>query len=318
MRAALALAFLASDAGAQMMALPARSADLAAPIVLTGLGSPTRDGLGVTLSTRRAARSKRRSGTTDVGNPGGESTMSRSHSLLLDYRALDRLTAIAAIPYSSYRADGASGMQRAEGLGDVSLLAKWSAWRDEKRRELLLLAGVELPTGSTTRADALGNRLSAPQQPGSGTVDLLAGAALVWPWPALTSWLETSYKRNSKRAYTFGDIAAAGAGADWPLPFERRASLRGTLQFERIGSDRSLERGPGVDADGTVRDSGSRKLSFAPGLQVRPWGAWALTASVALPLYQDFNGIQLKDEPVWTFSVSTRLFGSRDLRKDPS
>src|SRR3954471_14726310 len=66
----------------------------------------------------------------------------------------------------------------ASGFGDVTVLGQYRFINNQaSRTEAAFLFGVKLPTGATNRIDRLGELFEAEFQPGSGSLDLLLGAA---------------------------------------------------------------------------------------------------------------------------------------------
>lgn len=263
---------------------------------------------GLDLSWRSESRDGLRSGTSPVPNPRGEKTSGWRASAVFDARAAERLTLLLAVPYSSQRFQFGPGLQTAQGLGDVAVYAKFSAWRDrprDARAELAVLGGVELPTGST-RLTSNGARLAATQQPGSGSTDLLFGASGFSPAGPAVLYADLSYKLNTPRAYTFGNVLTADAGALFPVPGLAFLSLTAETALDASEPDESDAPGPGVAPDGSVVSTGGETLSFAPGLELRlPWDLTA-RAAVRFPVYQRLNGTQLAGERELVFGLRAR------------
>lgn len=263
---------------------------------------------GLDLSWRAESRDGLRSGTTPKPNPLGEKTSGWRANAVLDAAVSQRLTLLLALPYAAQRFQFGPGLQTAQGLGDVAVYGKFAAWRDRPgatRAELAVLGGVELPTGSTG-AESNGARLAATQQPGSGSTDLLFGAAGFAGAGAATLYGDLTYKLNTPQAYTFGNVLSADAGALLPVPGLPRLSLTGEAALDVLAPDASDAPGPGVGADGTVTSTGGETLWLAPGLELRLPGDLSARAAVRFPVYQRLNGTQLAGERELAFGLRAR------------
>jgi len=232
---------------------PMMSVQVSPRSAITGLGSTTQDGVGINLSTRYSERSELQSGTTKVGNPNNEKTESWQTTLLLDYRVTDSLTAILAVPHVNQTASYNPGnvKQTTEGLGDIAVYGKYSLYKMDATSEILALAGVEFPTGSTKNSDASGV-FPATQQPGSGATDFIVGATAVWGFPVLTTYADFSYKINGSESYKFGNFLALNGGVNYAIPGMNQFSLVGEVNAEIAARDKSDLSGPGVLAGGEV------------------------------------------------------------------
>lgn len=288
------------------MSPPMMSVQVSPRSPVTGLGSTTQDGVGINLSTRYSKRSDLQSGTSKVGNPSNEKTQSWQTTLLLDYRVTDSWTALLAVPYLSQTASYTGANQTTKGLGDIAVYGKYSLYKMDATSEVLALAGVELPTGSTDKGDSSGV-FPITQQPGSGSTDFIVGAAAVWGFPVLTAYGDFSYKINGSKSYKFGNFLALNGGANYALPGMAQFSLVGEVNVEIAEQDKSDLSGPGVLPGGKVRDTGYKKIYFTPGIQWRPAKDWALNFNAQVPVYQNVNGTQLASEVSYTLGISTRF-----------
>lgn len=291
MRILLALTLLPALAGANMLP-PSMASSVQPRPALPGLAAASGEGVGLTLGARQIQR-----------GGGGQGVELWRVTAQLDYQVASRLTAILSVPYAAARFSAPGSLLAYGALGDATALLRYAIQRG-KRRELGLLAGVKLPTGSTELSRG-GGLLPATQQPGSGTFDAVVGAAGFLPAGAASVYGALSLKLNSKLAYTFGHQLAADVGVNAPV--SRRWSLTGEVNLEASERDRSLERGPTVRADGLVMNTGGQVVSLSPGAQWRPAARLALFASVQLPAYQNLHGQQLAARPSWQGGLQTRF-----------
>lgn len=288
------------------MSPPMMSVQVSPRSAVTGLGATTQDGVGVNISTRYSERSDLQSGTSKVGNPNNEKTQSWQTTALLDYRITDSLTAILAVPYVNQTTSYTGAKQTTKGLGDVSLYGKYSLFKPDATSEVLALAGVKFPTGSTEKGDTTGV-FPVTQQAGSGTTDYIAGAAAVWGFPTLTTYGDFSYKINGKKSYKFGNFLSVNGGVNYAIPSQDQFSLVGEINAEYAAQDKSDLAGPGVLPGGEVRDTGYRKIYLTPGIQWRPAKDWALNFNVQVPVYQNLRGTQLASGINYNLGVSMRF-----------
>ena len=313
-----ALALGAGTAPGGAMTPPMMSVQVAPGSPLRGLGSATRDGLGVYLSTRQSTRDTLRRGARDVSNPDNERSESLRTSLFLDYRLSRNFSAALSIPHLYTKGtytDPGSGAQvthETNGLGDVALLGRYSVWKDrlvDPTREWLGILGLELPTGSTKEKDDNGAILPITEQLGSDTTDIIVGTAFLWGVPHITFYGDATYKINGSRAYTFANALALNVGANVPVAGDKLSFL-GEFNGEFSGRDESdLTGAPGRNPDGTVRNTGGETIYFSPALQWRPLGYLTFTAGVQLPVHQNFRGTQLKADLNYNLGLYARFGG---------
>ena len=71
--------------------------------------------------------------------------------------------------------NGVEELGSVSGIGDLSLLAKYR-FTEGERSGFALVAGIKVPTGSTSKRSIDGERLETEHQPGSGSWDPILGA----------------------------------------------------------------------------------------------------------------------------------------------
>ncbi|MEE8367169.1 MAG: transporter [Thermoanaerobaculia bacterium] len=190
------------------------------------------------------------------------------------------------------------------GLGDVTLLARYTAYQRDAPGKTLRIApflGVDVPTGEDNASDALG-RLPQPLQLGSGAWDYNLGTivtrqTLDWQIDA-----SLSYKFNTvANDFEFGDEAR------FDFSYQKRlrpreigrgvpAFLYGVLESNLIWQDRH-EIGGSTDPD-----SGGVIWYLAPGIQhVRR--RVVLEGAVQIPLLQNLHGAALETDFIATLSL---------------
>lgn len=301
---------LALASPAQAMVPPAGAVGVPPRSSITTFSTASGDGLGLSLLSRRNARSSLGSGTRGAPNPDGQRSETIRSVLLLDYRLFPRLTFIAALPHVYHASASSQLRQTTNALGDAAIYGKYALLQDHPRNprnQLSAILGVKYPTGSTSLRDAGGRRLPMPQQAGTGTIDFIFGAAASLTFPRGSLYGDVSYKFNTKAAYTFGDFLSANLGFNLPIGPIDPLSLTAELNGELAARDHSKENGAGVLPGGAVRDTGSELLFVSPGLQWRLARRSAASLSVQFPVYENYRGTQLRAGPTASLGLYTRF-----------
>jgi hypothetical protein len=171
-------------------------------------------------------------------------------------------------------------------LGDVQLLARRQFLGADITSSYALFGGLKLPTGSTRIANADGSRAERALQPGTGTTDLILGAAArhaLGPADALIAQASITQALDSHEDFRPGRRVEASLG--WSHAYSH--SLGTVLQLNL----RKRARDSGAQAE--PDNSGSTTLDISPGVTVGVGQASTLYGYVQVPLYQKVNGIQL-------------------------
>ncbi len=238
-------------------------------------------------------------------DPGGADRDRTTWSAIsvLGYGVDSDLAVFGVVPYVAKRleliADGARRARSARGLGDVSLFARYTVFKNNFRGgsfRVAPFAGVETPTGDDDENDSFG-RLPASVQPGSGSWDPFAGVVATYQVLDFQVDAQASYRVNTEaNGFEFGDLARFDASLQyrlWPRTLGRGVPgfLYGILEANLIHEDR--------DEDGALDDpnSGGTTLFLTPGLQYVT-KRWIVEAAVQLPAVQDLNGTALENDYV--------------------
>ena len=209
------------------------------------------------------------------------------------------------------------------GIGDVTLLGQWRLFNNQATRtEVALLFGAKLPTGATDRIDALGEKFEAEFQPGSGSLDVLLGAAFTqrfgaWSFDANVlgvvagrgtqdTKLGDRFLYNAALSYRLLGYAApeqhaglpSSVMAHGPVPHRHEHPLDKIPAPPQWVVDAILElNGEWHDFETTsgVRDpnSGGHVLLLSPGLRIAR-GGFSGFASFGIPIVNEMNGLQSK------------------------
>ncbi len=183
------------------------------------------------------------------------------------------------------------------GMGDVTLLARFTAWKRDRPGKTVRIApfiGVEAPTGDDAQKDSLGT-LPQPLQLGSGSWDYTIGAVLTWQTLKRQIDASASYKINTEaNDFEIGDEARLEVSWQqrvWPktlgsgVPAFIYAVLESNLIHNR----------PNRIGGAKDPDSGGTSWFLAPGIQYVTRRT-VLEAAVQLPVIQDLNGNALEND----------------------
>lgn len=226
------------------------------------------------------------------------------------YGVSARLAAFAVLPLLDKRLEvrhpGERRTRRTTGPGDARLFARYTAWQYNRRGltvRLAPFAGLELPTGAHTAADALG-RLPAALQRGSGSWDPFAGVVLTRQSLGWQLDVSAAYQANTTvGGVSFGDEARLDVSAKVRVLPRRLGG--GLPHFLYAGLESNLaHRGRDTREATPVADTGGSTWFLAPSLQYVTW-RWMLEAAVQLPVVADLNGAA--PEPDFVVILGLRL-----------
>lgn len=202
----------------------------------------------------------------------------------------------------------------AEGLGDISLLARYTFYRHHTLDSTLFLAfsgGVKLPTGATdARTEDGSDFLDSHTQLGTGSTDALLGASFNYALGRSSVSGNVLGAINGKGEFghtdhRFGDSInydLTGRYRLYPMTLGQ-SPTQIFVSLGLAGEVRAREREDGAQ----VGDSGGHTLYIAPGLQVNFAGHWVAELAYQHAVYHNLNGTQL-GEDYKIFGSLTYLF----------
>ncbi len=279
-------------------------------------------GTGVRVTERYSSLDSVYRGTNEVENPGAKEeyfTTEFSGFFVVS----ENLVFMASLPYKKTSLDGhlhvhSDGEAEAHpdkgeetGLGDVSLLARYTFYRSHSLEMTNTIAGVwgvKLPTGKTDgRTEDGADFLDAHLQLGTGSTDLLVGLSF-----------SHAHERGSLSGNVLAAITGDGEAGDidhrfgntlnYDLTGKYRVypssvSPAGQQYFVALGlngevMDREVEGGEEVD------DSGGHKLYLTPGVQAVIGEHLTIEASYHHPVYINVNGTQTVEDRKITGGIS--------------
>ncbi len=196
-----------------------------------------------------------------------------------------------------------------EGFGDTLVSASYRLARGPKLSAHATL-GVWVPTGASDKTNADGTFVHYGMQPGGGTWDLepsvtVSGRAGGLGWGAQASYRWKTDQSNAS-GFAFGDKARATGWLSYLLGSAVGATAR--LEYVHEGQVQGHYNGPHHHSSPPDRQEnyGGDTVTAGLGLNwllpVRTAQRPQLGAEVAVPIYQDLNGIQAPQE--WRFSLA--------------
>lgn len=187
------------------------------------------------------------------------------------------------------------------GFGDITARAQYHALtQNHNFADVALSVGIKLPTGSTNELEDDESRFETEFQPGSGSTDILFGAAIGKSYDAWSLNASAEYTIASRGAQDtdLGDTFEAAAAISYGWKLGGGASLN--FSGEVILQDQQRE----TIGDESDVNSGGFQVFIAPGLRYSSGQNWSVFGSVGLPLHEDLNGIQNDTDYRLTTGVS--------------
>jgi len=227
--------------------------------------------------------------------PGDEVNRGRQVSALFTYGVTDRLTLSTQLPFKSNRIrerpdEEERETSRLTGLGDISLTADYTLWRNRDVLPSTWLAARffgKAPTGEdATRADG---RIDPHLQLGTGSWDVGAGLGAGHRLDQGALYASAFYRMNQQgeNNYEYGDVVLVNAALEKPVgALTGRSSAESTV----VGLELNYRHARRDEFNGSAyRDSGGSVLYATPSFRFRLPGlqgsesAPSLRFSVQLP-----------------------------------
>jgi hypothetical protein len=235
-------------------------------------------------------------------------------SIGLAYGITHELSVSAELPYVRrddlrVAEDGeVSQLGSVSGIGDLSLLAKYRLTHGGSSG-FALIAGIKMPTGSTSRRGANGERLETEHQPGSGSWDPVVGASTATSFGTLRLTASALFQISTMGAQDtrLGNRLQAGIalshrfGGGAQEHYEAvRNHHHGDELDEHSGEpphsswDTFVELGGEWEGrqkigDEVERESGGKWAYIAPGVRFNSREGWSAGAAFALPVWQQIR-----------------------------
>jgi hypothetical protein len=225
-------------------------------------------------------------------NNDGVTTSFRQQTLRVGVTPRPDLELNLLLPYTLLKHHEPGKDLKLQGLGDVSLYARWRPWRGR----LAVIAGLSLPTGESAAGFVPGVTPPSLLQLGSGSYDPLLGFEYQVTKGPVILMHQTSMRLS-------GGTSPAGLKAG-PIGHS----------FTRVGADRSSWFMPslGLEAvfrgrdqlDGTsIANTGASFWFLVPEVAVRVSPGVRIFARANLPLYRNVVQTQLVPGELWSFGI---------------
>ncbi len=254
---------------------------------------PVADGQGVLRIQSKLIRS-----TQDPGTQDRELTV-RALPLVAAYGAARRLAIFGIFPIlnKKLRINAAGVTRDSSGLGDITLLARYTAWKKDgpgRTTRLAPFIGIEAPTGKDNEKDSLGT-LPRTLQSGSGSWDYTAGAVLTSQTFNRQIDVSVSHRINTEaNDFEFGDETRLDLS--WQQRVGPKTLGSGVPAFTYAVLESNLIYSRKNRTGGTEdQNSGGTAWFLAPGIQ-RVTKKTVMEAAVQIPVVQNLNGISLEND----------------------
>lgn len=226
---------------------------------------------------------------------GHNRSSDRLYHLSAGYNFSDQFSVLSHIAFIERFELQESGSERSEGFSDLSILGTWRAMRSDSGFFGPVL-GIKLPTGTTSEKNSLYQRFGAELQPGTGSTDVILGAAFEKNIKPLILRGNALYflRTEGSQDYEFGDTTSLSLFADLPA-----YSIDETILF--TGVDLNFQHGEKDTQDNeTVGDSGASVLFLGPNITLRQNQSFLISAAVLFPVVQERGGNHQDVESIFT------------------
>ena len=214
------------------------------------------------------------------------------------------------------------------GIGDITLLGKYRLYANDNlvpTKQAAVLFGLSLPTGdihkkftNNTVTNQNGTILPFKMQMGSGTVDPIIGLTYQGSrdpfWWGLNTQLEAhiydneqGYHRGQEFRYDF--YAMKQVHDNWVIQTQLNGWLEGHFSREPYEGRINGEGHAGFNPQNQFlsplfdpKNYGGHKVALSLGVQFQPIPLHVMELTATLPIYQDLNGPQLRDN--WMMQLS--------------
>ncbi len=162
---------------------------------------------------------------------------------------------------------------------------------------LALALGVRLPTGRNDAVDDFGRRIPDDLQVGSGTMDPIVGLLFYHRYYRLGWGFSGLFRMSSQENiyhYEWGNEIVGTAYFSYRL--SKRLELINQFNFTYLGRDKNQGE--------YVTNRGARLLTGAPSLVYDAGHGVSVQATMQVPLYQEFNELQLTSDYIVNLRTS--------------
>ncbi len=226
---------------------------------------------------------------------------------MLSVKPMERMSFDIDIPYVTrhyIEIDSHAQLGRNEtsqGLGDITLTGNYQLIENEKK-SFGLIAGVKLPSGETKELDSGGGRMEPELQPGTGSIDYIAGlTGSFYPndWDFSTNAIYI-YKTEGAQDFRHGDVLSISLFAGKQFELNKKSYLTPGVMINN-----QLEKKQNNN-DGSVKDSGGYTMFIGPQVKL-DYQSVSVDFSYLSPAVQELGGMHQKLNGIWTSSLNVRF-----------
>lgn len=250
-------------------------------------------GFLATIGQQWQRRERLLDGSSRAADPTASHEVERQTTVGLQHGLRNDLQIGAAVTWHHVDAVEAAADAHTDGLGDLELLAKYRFLRLDARgvaTNFALLSGLSLPTGDDDQTSG-GVRLRPDEQPGSGGVDPMLGAAVThepgrWRFnAAVLGQLRTDTDGDHREPGDEFTAELAVGNRFWLEPYPG-PFLRFDVVLRHYREGRERDHGP-------LPDSGGNRTAIGATLAFRPRPSLDLQVYAEVPLHEHVDGSQL-------------------------
>lgn len=192
--------------------------------------------------------------------------------------------------------------QTSKGLGDITVTGDYRLIKDHKK-SFGVIAGLKTPSGETDELNSFGGLMEPELQPGSGSLDYIAGlSGSLHPddmdFSASAVYI---YRTEGEQSFRFGDVLSitffAGKKIDLKDKLQLKAGLMLNNQLEKKQNNE----------DGAIKDSGGYTMLIGPQMGLA-YDSLQVEFSYLAPAVQNLGGThQELDNGIWTSSLTLKF-----------
>ena len=255
-----------------------------------------------------------------------------TYALALSYGITDTLTLNMQLPYSSKQNIRAGehhihhddhGHEHdegeihshgdSEGMGDLSMLLQYKVY-DKDKTKFALLGGIKAPTGKTDVSDG-DEFLEADLQPGSGSWDYFAGAAVSHDFEDFSLLSSLLYKYNTVGDYDtrLGDVFTYNVAFSYTLIGDDHENEQWTNETEEHDHF-EYELSWFVELNGEyaqsdeqgsfdIENTGHHVIFANTGLQMSSSTDYSAFVAIGTPVYERYTGVQNNIDYKFSFGI---------------
>ncbi|MCB9771607.1 MAG: transporter [Candidatus Omnitrophica bacterium] len=189
-----------------------------------------------------------------------------------------------------------------QGFGDVTVSGIYDFWKT-KQRDIGVVVGVKVPTGSTHEINPQGARFESEMQPGTGSWDYHLGGVYQQSFTHLdlTANMLYVFKNEGAQNYQFGNVFSTTVFIDYIPPQNTvLKNVRPGIMMNWKDEARHEDRGE------KESDSGGSTVFLGPELSLSTNDYFKVFVNFQWPVYQDLGGVHQEVDKIWNLGTQVR------------